>query len=316
MFILGTLGSPGGLGIKGAQIVKVERDRNWRVIKYSIEKSDGRTFWDWLGLIGVPATLAVLGIWFQSQEQERASQEAKEQRRLAGEENKEETLQRYFDRVSQLLIEKDLIGLSSSLSESKSIVKSSSAVIGARTQSALRSFSEDRDRKASVVLFLNETGILKTLKISFRGADLSGVNLSGVNLNGAFLGRANLRDADLSRAFLIGAFLRDADLSGAFLSGTLLKEADLIGANFIRSNLSNAYLVGAFLGLADLSGANLSGANLRDADLSDAFLRDADLSGANLSGVRWTEETEWPNKEAFKNARNIPPELKKQLGLN
>jgi hypothetical protein len=99
MLILGTFGSPGGLGIDGQTSTKVERDRNWRVIKYSIERNDGKTVWDWLGLIGVPMTLAVLGIWFQSEEQRRASRDAEEQRRLAAEESKEETLQRYLDRV-------------------------------------------------------------------------------------------------------------------------------------------------------------------------------------------------------------------------
>ena len=78
MLILGTLGSPGGLGINSQTSTKVERDRNWRVIKYSIERNDGKNVWDWFGLIGVPMTLAVLGIWFQSQEQKRASRDAEE----------------------------------------------------------------------------------------------------------------------------------------------------------------------------------------------------------------------------------------------
>jgi uncharacterized protein YjbI with pentapeptide repeats len=364
--ILGTLGSPGGLGINGDQTIKVERDRNWRVIKYSIDRSEGRTAWDWLGLIGVPATLAALGIWFQSQEQKRASQEAKEQRRLVAEENKEETLQRYFDRVAQLLIEKDLIGLSSSSEQPSSIVESSSNIIRARTLSVLRSFSDDGDRKASVVLFLYETEILQALKVSLLNANLSAANLCWTNFSGAYLreaglreaklcwanlSRANLSKASLSRADLSEANLNNANLSGASLfkanlcwanlseanfSGAYLREACLIKAYSTGANLSNAELREANLRRASLSRANLSGANLNNANLSQALLisadliradlsaadlsaadlREANLSGSNLQEVRWDEETEWPDKAAFKGAKNIPPELKKQLGLD
>jgi hypothetical protein len=95
--------SPGGWGIYATETVKEERDSNKRVTKYVIEKTDGKTFWDWLELIGVPVTLTILGILFQVLERKRASQEAEEQRRLVAEENKEETLQRYFDRVARLL---------------------------------------------------------------------------------------------------------------------------------------------------------------------------------------------------------------------
>lgn len=304
--ILGNLVSPGGLGIKGAQTVKVERDRNWRVTKYSIDRSDGRTAWDWLGLIGVPATLAALGIWFQSQEQKRASQEAKEQRRLVAEENKEETLQRYFDRVAQLLIEKDLIGLSSSSEQPNSVVESSSDVIRARTLSVLRSFSEDGARKASVVLFLHETEILQKLNVSLLKADLSGVNLIYANLSGADLIGANLSEANLTWA----------NLSGAKLSGVYLSRANLSYANLSGADLNEASLFGADLTWANLSGANISRANLSGANLSWANLSGADLNGASLSEVQWDETTKWPDKAAFEGARYIPLQLKTMLGLD
>lgn len=321
MLILGTMGSPGGLGINGSNTVKIERDRNWRVTKYSIEGSDGKTAWDWLGLIGVPATLAAMGIWFQSQEQKRANQEAKEQRRLVAEENKEETLQRYFDRVAQLLIEMDLIGLSSSSSDSGSVLDSSSDVIRARTLSVFRSFADDGGRKASVLLFLHETEILNRLNVSLRSAnlsgailndaDLSGANLSGANLNGANLSGAilngaklngtSLSGANLSGSFFGGADLRCVDLRYAYLGGTYLNDADLSGANFLGADFFGASLYGAYFGGADLSGANFSGTSLR---------------GADLEHVQWNHQTVWPEEKSFEDARNLPPELKKHLGLD
>ena len=70
---------------------------------------EGKSFWDWLQLAGVPGSLAVLGINYQRQQ----SQENKDERRSQGEreadERKSEILQVYFDRISQLLVDKNLI---------------------------------------------------------------------------------------------------------------------------------------------------------------------------------------------------------------
>jgi len=228
-----------------------------------------------------------LGIWFQSQEQTRASRDAQEQRRLAAEENKEETLQRYLDRVSQLLIEKDLIRQSNV--QINPIVVSASGVIRARTLSVLRSFTQDGKRKGSVVLFLIETEVLLKLKVSLAdsqlagaklaAADLSEADLAGADLTGAYLKYANLSKADLGAAHLSFANLTDANLS----------EANLRGANLVGANLSGALLSGANLSGAHLSRANLSGALLMGTNLSFANLTEANLSGAKLRGVNLRE---------------------------
>ena len=283
MLILGTLGSPGGLGINSQTSTKVERDRNWRVIKYSIERNDGKTVWDWFGLIGVPMTLAVLGIWFQSQEQTRASRDAQQQRRLAAEENKEETLQRYLDRVSQLLIEKDLIRQSNV--QINPIVDSASGVIRARTLSVLRSFTKDGERKGSVVLFLIETEVLHKLKVSLADSQLAGAKLAAADLSEADLAGADLTEAYLKYANLSKADLSKADLSEADLTGANLSEANLRGANLVGANLSGALLSGALLSRANLSRANLSGAHLMGTNLTFANLTEANLSGAKLRGA-------------------------------
>ena len=282
MLILAVFASPGGLGIYEQASTKVERDKNWRVIKYSIERNDGKTVWDWLGLIGVPMTLAVLGIWFQSQEQTRASRDAQEQRRLAAEENKEETLQRYLDRVSQLLIEKDLIRQSNV--QNNPIVDSASGVIRARTLSVLRSFTQDGERKGSVVLFLIETEVLQKLKVSLADSQLAGAKLAAADLS-----EADLAGADLTGAYLKYANLSKADLGAAHLSFANLTDANLRGANLVGANLSGALLRGANLSGAHLSRANLSGALLMGTNLSFANLTEANLSGAKLRGVNLRE---------------------------
>ena len=80
---------------------------------------------------------------------------------------------------------------------------------------------------------------------TFRGKDLSGLNMSRVDLMGMDLSGCNLRGANLEGALLRGACLYEADLRGA--------------------NLCAAFLDGADLQATLMCGANLFGARLQDA---------------------------------------------------
>ena len=100
---------PGGFGIGKDKSVTtttvetVKKDKQGNLVK-TVEitaYNDGKTLWDWLSLLGVPLTLFFLGAWLQKGQQERADNEAKE-----------EILQTYLDRLSVLLIDKNLITLS------------------------------------------------------------------------------------------------------------------------------------------------------------------------------------------------------------
>ena len=242
-----------------------------------------------IGLIGVLTTLVALGIWFQFQEQKRVSAKAEKRQFLTNEQNREETLQNYFDHVEQLIIENDLIALWLSVVGSNSIIESPFYVIRARTLSVLRSFSGDKKRKASVVLFLYEASILKALNNLLNGADLSEADLSGSNLSEAYLFGSNLSEADfrgsnLSGAYLFGSNLSGADLSGSKLSGAYLFGSNLSEANLREADLSDAELLGSDLIASDLSGANLIGSDLRGAN----------FTGANLTGAKF-EKTICPD---------------------
>jgi uncharacterized protein YjbI with pentapeptide repeats len=159
------------------------------------------------------------------------------------------------------------------------------------------------------------SSILSNAKLSLanlRYSDLRGANLKGANLYLAKMEWANLSGADLT----------DADLSMADLS-----RADLRSTRFVRANLGSTQRPlgpknqsGAILRDANLESAFLQSADLRDADLTGAHLAGADLrsgelSGANLSRVSWNESTQWPNLSTMKQAKNIPPLLKQQLGI-
>ena len=177
-------------------------------------KDPSKSAWDFLELLGVPLVLVVLGAWFQKTQSEQEADEARE-----------EVLQLYFDRVSTLLIDKNLMAIAikkkdvaaarakgmlavSVDTNQGELLAVAIDVIQARTSSILRRFEQDSDRKTSLIRFLAEADVISRLKI-----DLSGINLSGAKLSGANLFGANLSRADLSGAKLSGANLSNADLA-------------------------------------------------------------------------------------------------------
>ena len=277
---------PGGIGIgkgKPVSTKTIETDKQGKTVKTieTIKDDEGKTLWDWLSLLGVPLSLAILGYVLQQQQQKRAEKLSEEQRKIAENETKEEVLQTYFDRLSVLLIDRNLIALSNKSNspkitsialsnksnsstitpEEQELLDSSLDVIRARTLSILRRFENDAERKGNVIKFLIETEIIGKSKLNLQWAELQGAELPGANLT----------------------------------------EANLQGANLTKANLTKA----------NLQGANLSGAILEGADLSGADLKDI-KSKWNLA---WKSETIWPDKSAFTDAKNIPPDLKKELGI-
>lgn len=281
-----------------------------------------KTVWDWLELLGVPLSLAILGYLLQQQQQRQAMALAQQQRDQAAEEEKEEILQTYFDRISVLLIDKDILALAlhqntfsarAPVDVERERVDAARDVVRARTLSILRRFQDDPLRKTSVIRFLIESEVISKLKIdlsgsSLSGADLSGAALSGVSLqnadlSGVNLSWANLREADLCGADLSSANLSHTNLSQALLAGASLKHADLNGAALVRTSFADADLSMANLGRVNLiipkeyvnfhenhkvtirfAGANLSGARL-SGDLRKADFSRANLSKADLSGA-------------------------------
>jgi hypothetical protein len=302
---------PGGGGFGKDETVateSVEKDAKGNPVKKTTKYDDGKTLWDWLTVVGVPIYITFLGIAYQLIQQNRAvkvAQEqrerdeklAKEQREIAADETKEEVLQVYFDRLSMLLVDKNLLAIASKVYapetqgnegqskneatlEEQELLDSAVDVIRARTLSILRRFENDQDRKTSVIRFLIEADIVNKLRLSLRGADLSGANLFAADLSGADLKGANLKGANLKGANLLEADLIEANLSGANLSGATLKGAKLTLANLSAVNLKMADLLGADLLGAELLGANLSGARFRNRDLTEVEKADFKARGA------------------------------------
>jgi uncharacterized protein YjbI with pentapeptide repeats len=304
---------PGGVGLsKGESVAtktveSVGKNAQGQITK-TVETTkidDGKTLWDWLSLLGVPLSLAILGYWLQQAQQKRAEKLAEEQRELAADETKEEVLQVYFDRLSVLLVDKNLLAIAAKVhatetqgtesqpqiratAEDRELLDSAVDVIRARTLSILRRFENDSERKTSVIRFLIEADIVSKLKLNLSGANLSGAdlsrtdlrdaNLSGANLSGADLSGTDLRDANLSRADLRDANLRGTNLSGADIGFAFLIGADFCSATLSGTDLTHSFLIGAKLNGAHLRCAYLEGVDLSGADLSGAYFGDTDIS--------------------------------------
>ncbi len=273
-----------------------------------------KKLWDWLALLGIPVLLVILGTQFQSNEKklaeekvkaekerideqvqaekERIDEQVQAERERADEQAKaekekttnilnEEALQAYIDRMSELLLDKNL----KSLSANDSLREAALDVARARTLSVLRRLDMDGERKGSIIRFLIDAEFINELQLDLSYAKLSGTDLNGANLSRANFYGANFYGANLNGAKLSGANLSGANFYGAKLSGANFYGADLSGAKLSGAKLSGANFYGADLSRAYLSGANLNGANFYGANLSSANLSSANLCFANLSGA-------------------------------
>jgi Pentapeptide repeats (8 copies) len=176
------------------------------------ELTRGKTLWDWLQLLIIPAVLA-FGVLLFNAVQRRADEKTAEQRDkverdIANDRAQEALLQSYLDHMTELLLEK---GLRTSLHAPKDDSEAKDtpevvAVAQARTVTALRRL--DQARRASLLTFLCGSGLIVK-----KEAQQDAIGL-----------------------------LHGADLSGADLSGAIMTDVDLSGANLIMANPGGAFL--------------------------------------------------------------------------
>jgi len=191
-------------------------------------ETPAKTLWDWLDLLLVPLLLAIAAWWLDG------SRKASELR-VEADRQRQKTLDDYLESMTQMLVQQELPGQKSDAAR---------RIARTRTLAALRSL--DGGRKAQILQFLYEAGLI--------GRD------PVVQLNGA-----DFSNAELDEAVLRHAELRGVHFEGASLKNSILAEADLRGSDFSR---------------ADLTGANLKEANLTQAILSDAIVASNALESA------------------------------------
>ena len=135
------------------------------------------------------------------------------------------------------------------------------------------------------LLFMQEHGVFRGLRVNLHESWLNGVDLRGAYMERAVFTKAYLRGAILDSAHLQEANFREAHLQGALLSIAHLQAVDFIEAHLQGTDLFRANLQGAQLFGANLQGARLYDTSLQGARLGGARLQGADLSLAKLQGV-------------------------------
>ncbi len=175
----------------------------------------GKTLWDWLQLLIIPVVLAIGGYFFNLTV-------SRNEREIALDNQREDALQQYIDKMSELLLNKNLRE-----SQPENEVRKIARV---RTLTILPRL--DANRKRSVLQFLYESGLLAENEdtqpiINLKDADFSGANLRSINFPFANLSGSNLSFTNLENAKLIGANLNKTELDNANLSNTNLKGAKL-----------------------------------------------------------------------------------------
>ena len=105
---------------------------------------EGRTLWDWMDLLIVPSVLGLIALWFNKRQKETeliiAENRALLDRQLAADRNQEEVLQQYLDRMTELLLDKQLLSAGSN--------SRLRAIAEARTDTALRMLNGQRKGNA------------------------------------------------------------------------------------------------------------------------------------------------------------------------
>lgn len=180
-----------------------------------------KTLWDWLGLLAALAIPVVVGFgaaWFTAQQAKASERENKDNQHEAA-------LQSYIDKMSILLLEKNLRE-SQPEKEVRNIARVQTLTVLARL---------DGTRKGTLIHFLYESRLIFTGQSII---DLSEADLSGADLSGAGLRRANLRNVNLC-----GANLRSAKLYDAALDGADLSFVDLTDAIITEEQLDKAKLL-------------------------------------------------------------------------
>lgn len=246
-----------------------------------------KTLWDWFQLLIIPTVITVGGILYNyvssRNEREANKQRAEIERELAEDEQREVALRDYFDRMTELILDKKL-------RESKPIDEVRK-IAQVRTEEVLDRIKFDEGwRKKTVLNFLYKMGLIDKGKpiihlrntgfgegdlqnIVLRNADLSGVSFNFVSLLAADLSGSNLQHAGLDYVNFREAVLIGANLKGAKIRGCNdgYKYIDpYVRADFSGADFSGATIKGDVLTGADVTGAVFDGTRIDiRADLSD-----------------------------------------------
>src|SRR5215213_7995570 len=232
-----------------------------------------KTLWEWLGLLIVPAMLAVGAFWLnqrQKQYDEQIQEAQKEREETAAiQRAQDEALGAYLDQMSDLIVDREM--------RRKPENPDLRRLAQARTLAILLGLDQDRKRRPLKLIYELSLIMKKEPILNLKNAGLDTADLSEITLHDACLREVDLRLANLTGADLQGSDLRGADLRGA----NLLPYDETQPAKLNAPNLLNG---------ADPSDIDPSNDHLKPTNLAGADLSNAELSGAYLTGVVVSEE--------------------------
>ena len=177
----------------------------------------GHSLFNWVEALAVPVVIATISGLFLVAAQ-RAAHRSDSQREWGLEEDRNNTLRAYLDRIAELILEHGL-----AVSATESAVRAGAV---ARTYAALRVL--DGPWKGILVRFPHESHLINGSSpvIPLALADLAGSTLRNADLQVCNFSEANLNDADFDKADLREAIFKDAVIS----ADQLTRAADPVGA--------------------------------------------------------------------------------------
>jgi len=242
----------------------------------------GKTLWDWLQLLIIPLVLAVIALLFNRattraeqkiaaeryeqdkeiasrhyhQDQQIAERRYQNDKSIALDKQREDLLQTYLDRMSELLLDRQL-RTSAPDSEVRNVAR-------VRTINILLQL--DSRRIGYVFAFLREAGLVSNMLYK------SVVNLSRADFSKVNWNHAKIREVDLSKDNFYKADLIQALLSEVNLSGANFLEANLFQVELWEPDLSESICPKANFSKASLYNAHLINANFSNANFNNAYL--------------------------------------------
>lgn len=223
-----------------------------------------KTLFDWLDLLIIPFSVALLG-WLYKEAEKSKNQKIEEERARS------ESLNSFFNGITDLLKDHDLSGKPSN--QTKAMAKTRINV----TLSQL-----DGSRKGQLLQFLYESDLidispkLKLLGANFNDSILDQIVLGGSEIRGAYFQNASIKEANLN-----GIMLNSSNLENANLSGSLVDNSDFGYTNLKNSKMKNMDLTTVdFIG-ADLTSADLRGSTIKQSQLDSIF---------NKKGIKTTKK--------------------------
>lgn len=185
--------------------------------------------WDWLDLLIVPFILAVAAGFLDW------SRKVSE-KRVETDRQRQKTLDDYLTCMTEMILKYNLI--------EKQQNNPARDIARTRTLAALRSL--DGDRKAQLLQFLYESGLIGPDPIVLlNGADLTGAVLDEAVLVDAVLRGVHFEDASFKNSTLDSADLRGSNFSRGDFSGASMKDANLTQANLTNAKMTNEQLISA-----------------------------------------------------------------------